>query len=301
MKLSAATKAYERHGRGMPLRDLNEVLLFMRQVGYEAVDLTLETIYRPEFILAGEDWEKKVEHLAETAAKVGMEIYQCHTPNVSAGSLANCAHIKTEEDLAFFREMQRRTVLACAKLGIRWAVYHPLNFPELNFERQASLDGNRAFYDELVELAVQHGVGTAFENQLPFLDRKYPTRFCSHYEELLALVDSYNDPLVGICWDTGHANQMQFDQGRAIRAVGRHLKALHINDNHYGRRDEHLLPYMGEVDWAAVAGALREVGYNGTLNYECKFTMVADGEFQREMIRAMYRNGELLRDMIEHP
>lgn len=300
MKLSAATKAYERHRNTSALRDIHEVLTFFRQIGFEAVDLTLEPIYHPDSILAGDDWQKKVEALGETATKLGLELYQCHTPYVKGCCIATCPHIKTEEDMVFFRQMLRRSIQASAMLGIRWAVYHPLTFPELNFERLPSLEANRKFFDEFVEFGLQNGVGTAFENQLPSLDRKIPTRFGSHYEELIALADSYNDPLVGICWDTGHANQMKFDQGRAIRAVGSRLKALHINDNHYGTRDEHLLPYMGEVDWVTVAQALKDVGYAGTLNYECKFTMEADGEFQKELIRSMYRNGELLRDMVEN-
>ena len=297
MKISAATKAYERYRNAPALRDIHEVLTFLRETGFEAVDLTLESIYHPEFVLSGEDWQKKVEDLGETAAKLGLEIYQCHTPYDKGCCIATWPYVKTEEDMIFFRKMLRRSIEASAMLGVKWAVYHPLTFPELNFERMPSMEANRAFFDEFVELGIQHGVGAAFENQLPSLDRKFPTRFGSHYEELIALADSYHDPLVGICWDTGHANQMKFHQDRAIRALGSRLKALHINDNHYGHRDEHLLPYMGEVDWEAVTRALKEVGYTGTLNYECKYTMESDGEFQKEFVRAMYRNGELLRNM----
>lgn len=299
MKLSTATKAYERRLGTKVLRDACDALTFLAEVGYEAVDLTFDRIYNEEFLLYGDDWEKKVDRLAQTADRLGVEIYQCHTPYVAGGSLRDSATVNTPEKREYYLEILRRSMIAAGMLGIKWAVIHPLHYPELNFESAASLEENRKFFDEFVELGIRHGVGTAFENQLPSLNRKYPTRYCTHYEQLIQLVDSYNDPMVGICWDTGHANQMKFDQGRAIRAVGHRLKALHINDNHYGTRDEHLLPYMGQVDWDAVAQALKDVGYSGTLNYECKFTMESDGEIQKELIRAMYRNGELLREMIE--
>lgn len=299
MKLSTATKAYERRLGTMQLRNTCEALTFLRDVGFEAVDLTFDRIHNPEFMLFGDDWEKKVASVAQTAAALGLEIYQCHTPYVSGGSLRDCDQIRTQEDLAYYLEILRRSMIAAGTLGVKWAVIHPLSFPELNFESKASQEENHRFFDEYVELGIRYGVGTAFENQLPSLNRKYPTRYCTHYEQLIDLVDSYHDPMVGICWDTGHANQMHFEQGRAIRAMGSRIKALHINDNHYGTRDEHLMPYMGEVDWTAVGAALAEVGYMGTLNYECKFTMESDGEIQKEMIRGMYRNACLLRELFE--
>lgn len=300
MKLSTATKSYERCLGTTTLRDICEVLAFLAEVGYEAVDLTFDRIHNPEFVLFGDDWEQKVDRLAQTSQDLGIEIFQCHTPYIGGGCLRDSATAKTPEKMDAYLETLRRVMVACGTLGVKWAIIHPLNWPELNFETAASLEENMRFFDKYVDLAIRHGVGIAFENQLPSLNRKYPTRYCSHYEQLIQLVDTFNDPMVGICWDTGHANQMQFDQGRAIRAMGSRIKALHINDNHYGARDEHLMPYMGEVDWAAVLKALKDVGYAGTLNYECKFTTESDGEIQKELIRAMYRNAQLLREMYEN-
>lgn len=299
MKLSTATKSYEYRLGTSRLRDTCEVLTFLQDMGYEAVDLTFERIHNPEFMLCGDDWERKVASVAEKAEELGLEIYQCHAPYVPGGSLRDYLKSGAQEELEYHLEILRRSMIAAGRLGVKWAVIHPLNFPELNFERRASLEENHRFFDEYVELGIQNGVGTAFENQLPSLNRRYPTRYCAHYEQLIDLVDSYHDPMVGICWDTGHANQMHFEQGRAIRTMGSRIKALHINDNHYGTRDEHLMPYMGEVDWPAVVSALTEVGYKGTLNYECKFTMGSDGEIQKEMIRGMYRNACLIRKMFE--
>ena len=200
----------------------------------------------------------------------------------------------------YFDECTRRACIANGMLGVTWTVAHPLNFPELNFERKASLEANREYYAPFVELCLKNGTGVAFENALPCLDRKQPVRYCQHYEELMELCDSFGEETVGICWDTGHANQMKLDQNRAIRVMGSRIKCLHLNDNHYGTRDEHLLPFMGDVDWNGVVRALVEIGYHGTLNYETvAVTRTADREHQEMLMRASADSAKLLRSMFE--
>jgi sugar phosphate isomerase/epimerase len=53
----------------------------------------------------------------------------------------------------------------------------------------------------------------------------------------------------------------------AIREVGRLVWALHLHDNN-GDGDFHLPPGKGNIDWSAVARALRDASYRGTLNLE---------------------------------
>ena len=123
--------------------------------------------------------------------------------------------------------------------------------------------------------------------------------YCQHYDELIELVDSYNDPMVAVCWDTGHANGMKFDQARAIRTIGKRLKNLHINDNHNCNRDEHLLPFMGTVDWPAVMKALADIDYEGDLTLEVHFGDNAYGVLQEEMIRMQKASADFLIGMFE--
>ena len=300
MKLSTTTGLYQQSGNTDRLRDMNEVLETLHEIGYEEFDLSFCFHDMPDYLLRGDDWEQKIDQLGETAARLGISFYQSHLPFVKGCSMLRAPAYQNPEYRAYFEECLRRAYVAGGKLGVRWAVAHPLSFPEYNFEAGASLEANHAFYDRFVELGIQHGTGTAFENMLPSLDRSLPMRYCQHYEQLIELVDSFKSPMVGICWDTGHANQMQLDQGRALRALGSRLKTLHINDNHYGNRDEHLLPYMGTVEWPEVMDALVEIGYEGTLNYETgPVARGASGEFQMSLIRLTYRNGQFLLDLYE--
>ena len=68
-----------------------------------------------------------------------------------------------------------------------------------------------------------------------------------------ALVQLIEDELesldVGICLDYGHANLMG-DLGDAIETVSGHLWTTHVHDNR-GREDDHLVPFMGTIDWGS--------------------------------------------------
>jgi L-ribulose-5-phosphate 3-epimerase len=82
----------------------------------------------------------------------------------------------------------------------------------------------------------------------------------------LDLIDALNHPLFGACWDTGHANEQGLKQ-QAMVELGSRLKAMHINDND-GIRDQHLLPYQGNINWASVVQSLKAIGYEGAFTYE---------------------------------
>ena len=45
------------------------------------------------------------------------------------------------------------------------------------------------------------------------------------------------------------------------------LKVLHVNDN-FATEDEHLPPFIGNIDWRDAMHGLSEVGFDGLLNFE---------------------------------
>lgn len=299
MKVSAATGIYQQRGDSPIHRDLNEVITVLHDIGYDTFDLSLASLEQPEFILKGDDWEKKIDRLGNTAAKLGVTFFQSHLPFVPNCSMQAYPAFQTPGYRELFFEYTRRAYCASAMLGIKWTVLHPLTFPEHNYENKASMEGNHALYDSYVELGVKRGVGTAIENMVPPQGWKLGMIYCQHYEQLIELVDSFADPMVGICWDTGHANLSFLDQERALRTIGSRLKVLHINDNH-GMRDEHVLPYMGTVDWDALIRGLVEIGYDGALSYETgKTSANAYGSLQLEYVKMAYKNGLYLLEKYE--
>lgn len=71
---------------------------------------------------------------------------------------------------------------------------------------------------------------------------------------------------VGICLDFGHAH-MDGDLVDAIETVAEHLVTTHVHDNR-GRRDDHLVPFEGTIDWPAALTAVQKIGYEGALLFE---------------------------------
>lgn len=84
---------------------------------------------------------------------------------------------------------------------------------------------------------------------------------------------------VGVCLDYGHAFLMG-DLVDAIEVVGGHLVTTHIHDNH-GRRDDHLVPFEGAIDWAQALAATQKVGYDGRFVFELATTADAAAALAR--------------------
>ena len=110
-------------------------------------------------------------------------------------------------------------------------------------------------------------------------------------EELCSVVDQLDPDHFGICLDTGHLNLNDKDQRRFILTAGKRLKALHIADNE-GERDQHMMPFgKGNVNFAEVVKALREIDYEGLFNLEIPGERLAPLEVQGykiEYIRKCY-------------
>jgi len=69
-------------------------------------------------------------------------------------------------------------------------------------------------------------------------------------------------PRAGICLDFGHAF-LAGDVADAIETVAEHLITTHVHDN-AGKKDDHLAPFDGRIDWSVALMTMQKVGYDGT-------------------------------------
>jgi sugar phosphate isomerase/epimerase len=69
-------------------------------------------------------------------------------------------------------------------------------------------------------------------------------------------------PRTGICLDFGHAFLLG-DVPDTIETVAEHLITTHVHDNH-GKKDAHLVPFDGRIDWDIALMTMQKVGYDGT-------------------------------------
>lgn len=229
-----------------------------------------------------------LEQFEQAAVATGLAFVQGHGPMMNLFG-------DTPKDIKR-RSLCVPAIRAYGRLKVPWMVLHPDVFagPFDASHRRAILERNVEFFRSLLPVCEKHRVGIAIENLFDSVGRddgrNCPRFFASVPEELCELVDALNHPLIGVCWDTGHARVMRLDQRAAIRALGPRLKVLHVQDND-GRNDQHLLPFCAGregVDWDAVTAGLREAGYRGALSLEVHnaFNGIPEPLFESTLQRA---------------
>ncbi len=170
----------------------------------------------------------------------------------------------------------RRAIISSAEIGAEYCVIHPRSDVKSSYITSRSLEANKAWFSELFEVAVKHGVGIAAENLpiFPSASMIHPL-FSHNADDLASLVDYFGDERFGICWDTGHANLLRGDQSEAIKYLGKRIKCTHIHNN-WGMRDDHATPIYGNINWESVMSAFSESGYEGPLTLETHCWYVTD-------------------------
>lgn len=265
-----------------------------KETGYSVLDFNMCAMVHNKTELNGPNWEAELEKIKITAQELGVEFSQSHLPYLPG----NKPYPAGSEEEAFFAEITRRSLIASSMLGVKAAVVHPLTEQVVEeFSEEANMQLNHRFYDPIVEEAVKLNVNIAFENMV---DKDNKRRFGSIAEELITLVDSFKTQHVGVCWDIGHANRMYKSQVRPIRLIGDRLIALHVDDNH-GTTDEHLLPFLGNIDWETIMPLLTEIGYKGDFVYEIKTNNYMPDELKNLTAKFCYEVGGYLLALADSP
>ena len=158
------------------------------------------------------------------------------------------------------------TVVSCfepfAELGGFASILHPSRGDVRAGETQTRIDAFRRSLDTLTARAEQLGIRLACEN----LQHKGEPRPLCRMEDLRRVVDEYPET-VGICLDTGHANNNGLDPADEARIAGDRLIALHLQDTD-ALEDRHWPPGLGNINWRRVGAALTEIGFDGAWTFE---------------------------------
>ncbi len=250
-----------------PLFDEVELIHRLQKAGYEGIDLNLW------------DHRERVKLDDEAAVKKFLDpwiaaAHECRLPWVQAhGPFFNI--YATRELDQFAKSICPQALRACQHVGAPWMVIHPGSYPGAfdRSHRLAMIADHVRFIGDLLPTCEKTGVGIAVENlsEVGAHANGMARRFGSVVEELIDLVDAVNHPLVGICWDTGHARMNQLrDQKAALVAMGPRLKCLHVQEND-GITDHHAMPMVlggYGVNWGSVMNGLREINFAGAWTYE---------------------------------
>ncbi len=205
-----------------------------------------------------------VRQLGEWLRDTRLDLHSVHAPIVEAmrdgawvGAFSNASADEARRKLAI--EEARAALDIARVIPFRYLVLH-LGMPAT--EKAAPTDNQpgaaRRSVEEIVELASAVHVEVAVEVIPNALST--PASLCRLIEDDLESTD------VGICLDYGHANLLG-DVAEAIETISGHVVTTHLHDN-AGKRDDHLVPFAGRIDWDLAIMATQKIGYDGVLMLE---------------------------------
>ena len=248
MKLATTTGDYSNYTTSQA-----EALAHIRDAGFHYADYNFGSDYALRNGVYCEDFERYFEEIKKAADDLHIGLIQAHSP--MGRPLADPDGIFLADTL--------RCVDACGAWGIPNLVVHsgylPGLTPEETFER------NKAFFLPLLHRAERYGVNILVENfNKMCVDGLY---WIDNAPDLLRMIECVDHPLFHAVWDAGHANMQEMPQDEALRILGKHVKALHMQDN-MGDHDTHLVPFCGSMNLDAVMTGLKDIGYDGYFTFE---------------------------------
>lgn len=230
---------------------------YVAKAGFDAFDLSMFSMAEVDWAtltakpsahpFCGVNYLKEVREIKKIANDNGIYCNQSHAPFP--------LYIKQVKDMMF------RALELSAEAGAKVCVIHPDNFK--------NAQENAQIFNELLPFAKSLGVKIATENMWDWRGEYAKKSACSHHEDFKEHLDVVNDDYLGACLDIGHAEMQGLNTSavQMIKTLGDKLIALHIHDNNL-RRDDHLLPRKGSINFTAILRALKEVNYKGDFTLE---------------------------------
>ena len=235
------------------------------------------------------DRKEEIAALAETLADLGLTCVMTHSPYYDLRISAEVTYPKIDISVA-------RCLEASAMLGAPIMAIHPrgcytsgtrdpggkdsYNLRGLmpddidgcyslgREDRERSLELNLAYWKPLAGRAKEIGCLIGVEN-LPVFPGWEMTFFSSDPDSQIRLIDGLGEGACGV-WDFGHAYLTNKGDTGPLKKLGSRIKGLHVHDNDL-TSDQHLIPFMGSMDWDAQMSALRQTGFDGYVTLELAY------------------------------
>lgn len=234
---------------------VEDTLRYIRASGFRNVDYSFSEATVPPGLLE-DGWRQCALSIRRYAEELGMAFVQSHAPMGSP--------LIKDERYARFLFLTKRSIQVAAALGAKNIVVH--SGYEKGISKEACFERNRQFYRELLPLAEEYGICILTENfNKMCVPDIYWVDSAQDQKELIEYVDH---PLLQGCWDTGHGNMQAMSQRKAVNLLGKHLRALHVQDN-LGDEDHHFAPFFGTLDIDSLMQGLLDIHYDGYFTFEC--------------------------------
>jgi sugar phosphate isomerase/epimerase len=194
----------------------------------------------------------QVQDVAHWFSDHAVTLHSLHAPlyndwnwGRSGGLLISVANLERRARIASMDEIKRAIEVA-EHLPFRYLVLH-LGVPNEAYDLR-KFDAAFTSIEHLNLFAKARGAQILLEN--------IPSEL-STPERILTFLQ-YTRLDLKICFDTGHAHMTGGVQAD-FRTLQERIAAIHLHDNH-GEKDEHLLPFEGEIDWAQTIRDFRSAG-----------------------------------------
>jgi len=192
---------------------------------------------------------ERVRELSGLLDEYQLELHSLHspterdlTPGRESGVPISISDTERIRRLDAVDEVKRALEVA-ERIPFRFLVQH------VGHGRQSAdprnMDAAFSSLEHLTVFAKARGVTIALENTLSELGSP------SSLQQFIAETHLHD---VRLCLDTGHAH-MDTGVEPALEIMRDRIATSHVHDNH-GEKDEHLLPFEGEIDWEAALGGL---------------------------------------------
>ena len=241
-----------------------EAMEYIRQAGFKYIDYNFGNDYRTKTGIFGNEPERHIESVLKKADELGVKLVQSHSQ--MGTPLA-------DEDGSFLRDTAK-CVEACAAMGIPNVVVHSGYL--YNISREDCFERNKRFFMPLVEIGEKLNVDILVEN---FNKMIVPNVFwIDNANDLLEMIEYVDHPRFQAVWDVGHANMLDTPQDEALRLLGKHARALHIQDNMGNElEDSHIAPFFGTLNLDSLMHGLLDIGYDGYFTFEsCSILLSGD-------------------------
>ena len=202
--------------------------------------------------------------LAEWLSDTRLQLHSVHAPIVDAirGGKWVGSYSTASGD-----EGRRKAAVAEIEAALELARTIPFRFLVVHLGMPAGQDipsgdnqpdAARRSVEAIVELAATVNVKVAVE--------VIPNPLSSAAALVRLIEETLEDVDVGVCLDFGHAHLMG-DVGEALELLSGHVWSTHVHDND-GRRDDHLVPFQGSIDWNLAMMEMQKIGYDDVLLLE---------------------------------
>lgn len=281
IKICAPSRIYEDYPGGRFSRAA--MVDYFCDVGIGAVDMSFESL--PPF---DDSWQAVLYTAARRAREKGIDIPLCHLsfymPDPKDATL-----------MARYTRELYRSIDAAATMQIPLAVVHPIAYYSKECSYRDFIRANMAFLSPVVAYAKEKRIKICIENMPSEKEAPDNHLYGSCALNISALAEKLG---AGICWDVGHANISGYKQSEQMKILCGKLDILHIHDND-GKKDQHLLPFDGNVDWEDVAFGMRCCDFSGMLDVEVTaWALPGDRDTRLELGRKIVDRAKRLAAMI---